>query len=42
MGIGSGAKYPNESFDLDIIMPPDIASIDSDISKHLVKIIVCV
>lgn len=29
-GIG---KFPNESFDLDIMMPPDIASIDSDISK---------
>ena len=27
-------KYPNESFDLDIMMPPDIASIDSDISKR--------
>lgn len=23
----------NESFDLDIMMPPDIASIDSDLSK---------
>jgi len=23
----------NESFDLDIMMPPDVASIDSDISK---------
>ena len=31
-GIG---KFPNESFDLDIMMPPDIASIDSDISKSL-------
>lgn len=26
-------KYPMESFDLDIMMPPDIASIDSDINK---------
>ena len=23
----------NESFDLDIMMPPDVASIDSDLSK---------
>jgi hypothetical protein len=30
-GIG---KYPHESFDLDIMMPPDIASIDSDISNN--------
>jgi hypothetical protein len=29
----SAGKYPNESFDLDIMMPPDITSIDSDISK---------
>ena len=28
-----GLKYPLESFDLDIMMPPDIASIDSDINK---------
>jgi hypothetical protein len=34
-GFGTGIKggYPGESFDLDIMMPPDIASIDSDISK---------
>jgi len=25
----------NDSFDLDIMMPPDIASIDSDISNYL-------
>jgi hypothetical protein len=31
-GFGTAAKYPSESFDLDIMMPPDIASIDSDIS----------
>lgn len=30
---GPGLKYPMESFDLDIMMPPDIASIDSDINK---------
>ncbi len=35
MGFGTGAKYPGESFDLDIMMPPDIASIDSDISKSI-------
>ena len=35
-GFGTGIKggYPGESFDLDIMMPPDIASIDSDISKY--------
>lgn len=34
-GFGTGIKggYPGESFDLDIMMPPDIASIDSDINK---------
>jgi hypothetical protein len=32
-GGGAGLKYPMESFDLDIMMPPDIASIDSDINK---------
>jgi hypothetical protein len=36
LGFGTGAKYPGESFDLDIMMPPDIASIDSDISKALI------
>lgn len=36
-GFGTANKYPpSESFDLDIMMPPDIASIDSDISKNLV------
>jgi hypothetical protein len=25
----------NESFDLDIMMPPDVASIDSDLSKFI-------
>jgi hypothetical protein len=29
--------YPGESFDLDIMMPPDIASIDSDISKNTIQ-----
>lgn len=36
-GFGTGIKggFPGgESFDLDIMMPPDIASIDSDISKY--------
>ena len=33
-----GGKFASESFDLDIMMPPDIASIESDISKHLTKI----
>lgn len=32
-GVGIGKMHPSESFDLDIMMPPDIASIDSDISK---------
>ena len=33
-GFGTASKYPpSESFDIDIMMPPDIASIDSDISK---------
>ena len=33
---GTANKYPpSESFDLDIMMPPDIASIDSDISKNV-------
>ena len=38
-GMGTGMKggYQGESFDLDIMMPPDIASIDSDISKFLFK-----
>ena len=26
----------NESFDLDIMMPPDVTSIDSDLSNELV------
>jgi len=30
---GGGMNNFNESFDLDLMMPPDIASIDSDISK---------
>jgi hypothetical protein len=35
-GFATANKYPpSESFDLDIMMPPDIASIDSDISKLL-------
>ena len=35
-GFGTANKYPpSESFDLDIMMPPDIASIDSDISKPI-------
>jgi|LauGreDrversion4_2_1035121.scaffolds.fasta_scaffold1397864_1 hypothetical protein len=34
-GRGGVGKYPHESFDLDLMMPPDIASIDSDISKIL-------
>jgi hypothetical protein len=33
MGTGIKGGFPGESFDLDIMMPPDIASIDSDISK---------
>lgn len=34
-GFATAAKFPpSESFDLDIMMPPDIASIDSDISKY--------
>ena len=35
-GLMSGGGYPNEiseSFDMDFMMPPDIASIDSDIIK---------
>ena len=36
-GFATANKYPpSESFDLDIMMPPDIASIDSDISKLFV------
>jgi hypothetical protein len=31
-GLGIG-QAPNENFDLDIMMPPDIESMDSDISK---------
>lgn len=31
-GLGLG-QIPNESFDLDIMMPPDIDAIESDISK---------
>ncbi len=31
-GGGAGQQFA-ESFDLDIMMPPDIASIDSDLSK---------
>jgi hypothetical protein len=38
-GGGLNGKYQNESFDLDIMMPPDIASIDSDISKFLESLI---
>lgn len=30
----------SESFDLDIMMPPDIASIDSDLSNELFIIII--
>jgi len=30
---GGMGQMINESFDLDIMMPPDVASIDSDISK---------
>lgn len=31
---GGGFKQnPSESFEMDFMMPPDIASIDSDISK---------
>lgn len=36
-GIGMG-QMATESFDLDIMMPPDIASIDSDISKKIAVI----
>jgi hypothetical protein len=38
-GFNTGMKggYPGESFDLDIMMPPDIASIDSDISKDTIQ-----
>ena len=32
-GLGLGGLMPSDSFDLDIMMPPDIASIDSDIRK---------
>jgi len=39
--MSGGGKYPNESFDLDIMMPPDIASIDSDISKLPIKLKRC-
>lgn len=38
---GGMGKYPTESFDLDIMMPPDIASIDSDISKFSIYLILC-
>lgn len=37
-GLTSGGGMGNmisESFDLDIMMPPDIASIDSDLSKKI-------
>lgn len=30
---GGGNHAPSESFDLDFMLPPDIASIDSDINK---------
>ena len=33
-GMGAGPRA-NDSFDLDIMMPPDVASIDSDISIFL-------
>jgi uncharacterized membrane protein len=36
-GMGLG-QMPSDSFDLDIMMPPDIASIDTDISKTLIKL----
>ena len=28
---------PNESFDMDFMMPPDVADIESDISKNTLK-----
>lgn len=33
---GGMGQYQNESFDLDIMMPPDIASIDSDLSNTFI------
>lgn len=35
MTSGGGLGHASESFDLDIMMPPDIASIDSDLSTYL-------
>ena len=34
--MGGQGLYSGDNFDLDIMMPPDIASIDSDISKFLI------
>jgi len=37
-GLLSGGGYkqnPSKSFDMDFMLPPDIASIDSDISKTI-------
>jgi hypothetical protein len=33
-----GGPLVGESFDLDIMMPPDIASIDSDLSNTLLGV----
>ncbi len=35
-GQDMGYVQANDSFDLDIMMPPDIGSIDSDLSKNII------
>jgi len=35
--VGMGITRGNESFDMEFMMPPDITSIDSDISKYYIQ-----